>query len=52
MKKKGLKSNGNYRAPSCDHFGSHGGLKNLATKLATKVANFAACVWQSFAKLY
>ena len=34
----------NYSAPSCDHFGSHGGLKHLATKLAAKVANFAACV--------
>ena len=52
MKKKGLKLNENYRAPSCDHFGSHGGLKNLATKLAAKVVNFPACVWQSFAKLY
>ena len=51
-KKKELKLNENYRAPSCDHFGSHGGLKKLATKLAAKVANFAACVWQSFAKLY
>lgn len=24
----------------------------MATKLAAKVVNFAACIWQSFAKLY
>ena len=52
LKKKGLKLDENFTAPKCNHFGSHGGIKNLATKLAAKVANFAACVWQSFAKLY
>ena len=37
---------------SCDHFGRHGGYKNLATKLTAKVTNFATFVWQSCAKMY